>query len=264
MNFFLQEPSKSNQSFIDVESYRCKKRQNVPKQWIPQLHLNYYDKKVLTSPKGWLNDQLIDGAQKLLIMANSAIPGLQEICRARICDFDIQTGEFLQVLHDGSDHWLTVSNVGIKSPAIVKVYDSKYTSASPDLKMQIASLLHTEHPEIQLQYPKVQKQIGGSDCGLFAVAFATAIVFGIKPEQCVFNQQVMRSHLVRCFEERTISMFPMKLNRHCRTLKMNFDSIKVFCQCRMPEFSSSKWIQCSSCHEWFHVFMYQNSFSKEI
>ena len=46
---------------------------------------------------------------------------------------------------------------------------------------------------------KVHKQCGVRDCGLFAVAFATAICF--KQNLFVpFKQDLMRLHLVQCFD----------------------------------------------------------------
>lgn len=246
-----QSDKKKSPPSITVETYKFKKKKQTVKPWVPALNLDIGAKRLLSSSTGWLNDTLIDGAQKLLKLANPAIPGLQMVYRPR--DFDIQTGEFVQVLNNGNGHWVTISTVGVKSPAVVKVYDSYYCSASDELKMQIASILHSEHPVIQLHFPAVQKQSGSSDCGLFALAFATSIVFNVRPEECLFEQRLMRSHLTSCFEERNISMFPMKRRRLCSTRTLKIDTIQLYCLCRMPEFSSSKWVQCSSCNGWFHA-----------
>ena len=237
--------------FIDVETYKFKKKKQTLKPWISKLNLNLQEKRILMSPTGWLNDSIIDAAQKLLKIANTAIPGLQMNYRTH--SFDIQTGEFVQVLHNGNDHWVTISTIGVESSAVVKVYDSLYSYASEELKMHIASILHSELSVIQLQFPQVQRQSGSSDCGLFALAFATSVVFNVKPEECFFEQKLMRSHLATCFEEGKISMFPMKRRRLCRAQPEDLDTIELHCLCRMPEFSSSKWVQCSSCLKWFHA-----------
>ena len=44
-----------------------------------------------------------------------------------------------------------------------------------------------------------QKQKGATDCGVFAIAFATAIAFGINPSKLKLKQEAMRAHLVYCF-----------------------------------------------------------------
>ena len=54
--------------------------------------------------------------------------------------FDVEPGEFIQILHDGSSHWLTVSTIGVKHPEI-QAFDSLYASTSTSTKMQIANLL---------------------------------------------------------------------------------------------------------------------------
>ena len=43
------------------------------------------------------------------------------------------------------------------------------------------------------------KQGGASDCGLFAIATATALAFGSYSTQ--FQQGSMRQHLVKCFKD---------------------------------------------------------------
>ena len=81
------------------------------------------------------------------------------------------------------------------------VYDSLYSSAGTCLETQIASLIQTEEPEISLKFVDVPVQAGTYDCGLFAVAFATALALGIRPKECQFNQPEMRKHLFKCLEK---------------------------------------------------------------
>ena len=59
---------------------------------------------------------------------------------------------------------------------------SLYSSASDELQQQIASILITPHSSIFLHFADVQLQSGGSDCGLFAIAYATALAFGKHPQ----------------------------------------------------------------------------------
>ena len=60
----------------------------------------------------------------------------------------------------------------------VFVFDSMYASVSTKVKHQIAALLATQSKTIKLSFIDVLKQSGGYDCGLFALAFATALVNG--------------------------------------------------------------------------------------
>ena len=53
-------------------------------------------------------------------------------------------------------------------------------------------------------------QNGTSDCGLYAIAFATAVAFGDDPGSCLFHTQEMRRHLYHCLEAGKLEPFPHK------------------------------------------------------
>ena len=75
-------------------------------------------------------------------------------------------------------------------------------------KRQVAAVLKTSNKAFELKHIDVQCQVGGSDCGLFAIAFATALCFGLDPHTCSFAQAEMRNHLTACFESQCMSTFP--------------------------------------------------------
>ena len=87
----------------------------------------------------------------------------------------------------------TISNVGAKNSEIF-VYDSWYSSCSSNVQQQIACLLKAESPDIELHFVDVHMQSGGSDCGVFAIAYATALCLGKLPGKFVFDRTVMRPH----------------------------------------------------------------------
>ena len=58
---------------------------------------------------------------------------------------------------------------------------------------------------LKLNIVKTQTQEGGDDCGLFAIATATALAFGTDP--LPFQQSDMRAHLFKCFEGRHMTPF---------------------------------------------------------
>jgi len=72
---------------------------------------------------------------------------------------------------------------------------------------------------------------GGSDCDVFALAFATAICFGHSPGKFQFNQQQMRSHLIDCLEKEHFTMFPIKKERRQATKIKTSETIPVYCIC---------------------------------
>ena len=60
---------------------------------------------------------------------------------------------------------------------------------------------------ITFNLPNVQKQVGFTDCELFAIAFATDLAFG-KTSKFEFQQSSLRPHLKACFEVKCIHIFP--------------------------------------------------------
>ena len=196
---------------VVINSDNCEKCQSG--LWIPDLNLFGEDKEILLSDS-WLNDRLINAAQKLLQAAFSHIPGFQCTLLGQAMAFDVECGEFIQILHNGQGHWLMISTIGTKHPE-VNVYDSLYSFASPSLKLQISSLLYTQHSHIMLVFKDVQMQCGSSDCGVFSIAFATALAHWQQPGNFIFDQHKLREHLFNCFESRKMSTFPIKKLQTC-------------------------------------------------
>ncbi len=105
----------------------------------------------------------------------------------------------------GNSH--AISTVGTQNPE-VQMYDSVYSCCPTSCKAQFASLLATQHTAIEIKHMDVQMQSGGYDCGLFAIAYATALVLGKQPGNFLFDQEKIRPHLLNCFEDGHITMFP--------------------------------------------------------
>ena len=114
----------------------------------------------------------------------------------------------LQIFHDRGDHWITASNMNVE-PGLVVVYDSVYCRLDPVTKDAIVKKFQfdsSKPPDVKLV--KFGKQKGSSDCGLFAIAAATAAAFGQEPSTLKFIQEKMRTHLVTCFQNQKMSPFP--------------------------------------------------------
>ena len=62
-------------------------------------------------------------------------------------------------------------------------------SAGQATKRQAASMMMVAEPKLTLHFADVQMQPGGSDCGVFALTFTTAICFGHSPGKFQFDQQ---------------------------------------------------------------------------
>ena len=104
----------------------------------------------------------------------------------------------------------------------------------------------------------VQQQSGGSDCGLYAIAFAFLLCSGNNPHVVALLQTHMRRHLASCINERQFTNFPE--GRKCRVGRRRYreksEVVSVYCVCRQPWARSVQscgaLVQCSQCKEWFH------------
>ena len=165
---------------------------------------------------------------------------------------DIEPGEFVQILNKSDNHWFTVSTIGCK-PGVVNIYDSASKYVTHRNKEEIAALLNTTKDTITLQYMNVQHQCGGSDCGLFALAFATALSTSTDPTACTFSQELMREHFLGCIKKGQIDLFPLKHARRPITRPVKIETFDVHCHCRMPENPKDRMILCNgSCKQWYH------------
>lgn len=236
--------------------------------WLPSLNLSHKDKEILLSPTAWITDSIVNAAQQVLREQFPQLPGLQDVSLGPTMAFNIMPGEFLQILHTSQDHWLTISTIGVKHPT-VKIYDSLFNVCLSSLaKAQITNLLcskllnhtlwmlscryvlvYTKHEYVTLN--SLQFRSGTYDCGVFSIAYAMSLAYGVDPCRCMFDQSRIR-HLHQCFMKRRMAPFP-----HTKVvttgMKSKTDDTEVHCHCRMPELKDIPMIECSKCSKWFHI-----------
>ena len=94
------------------------------------------DRAILLNSNSWLNDNLINAGQELLSSQFPHIAGFQSVTLGHTLAFEIQKGEFIQVIHSGGNHWVTISTVGCNVGEI-NVYDSLPPSFDRDVQSQI-------------------------------------------------------------------------------------------------------------------------------
>ena len=194
---------------VDVDTYKPKRKQEKPKHWVKGLTTA---EKSLLSNGDWLNDEIVNASQQLLSAQFPYLGGPQSVILGRTLAFNIEPNEFVQILHTGRGHWVTMSTIGCTAGE-VNVFDSLPPSPTTDLLNQIAAILCTPKKEIKVNYIDVLLQEGFSDCGVFAIAYATALAYGKQPGGCFLEQRVMRTHLTQCLQRQDISMFPVKKTR---------------------------------------------------
>ena len=160
----------------------------------------------------------------------------------------------MQVLHVPG-HWITVSNLGCTARNVVNIYDSLHGYPSSSLQEMIADIIQVQEKSIVFQVMNVQRQRGGSDCDLFALAHATSLCNGSDPTEISYDQSKMRKHLVAAFDECRLREFPRSRDRVVRTAIICKISTKVYCPCRKPKrglMVACDGKKCPKKDEWYH------------
>ena len=207
--------------------------------------------RIIISSGAWLNDLIIFAAQNLLQSEHPFVGGFQNPVLSEKMAMVPEAGEFIQVLNVGGDHWLTVSNIGCGNHFTIKVFDSLGGRLPTSSKKVVADMLQCQKKSITIIYESVQIQDGASDCGLFALAFATSLCHGNDPSKELYDQEAMRDHLVHSLEEGKLCQFPSLGKRRSRQ-KAGIQRVPIYCVCRLPD-DESEMIQCSECAEWYHT-----------
>ena len=154
----------------------------------------------------WLNDNHINLAQEILKRQFKTLSGLQSTLRLTKLKEPLPGphSNVVQVLHSRGNHWIVVSTIGC-SPGELVIFDSLYSSVDP-ATLDLLKQLYGVHTKVKLE--KCPQQIGGSDCGLFAIANCTTLACGSHPSNVSFNQGRMRQHFLKCLESFNFSPFP--------------------------------------------------------
>ena len=119
-----------------------------------------------------------------------------------------QTTPFVQVLHDGSLHWIAISTYNCKEGEIF-LMDSMFRGrVAHQTKRQICSILNSDNKESKIVALPVQQQSNALDCGVFALAFIHYILSEKKsPIEVNFDTFKTRRHLLHCLVENELSQF---------------------------------------------------------
>ena len=216
----------------------------------PSVHLYMETKTRILKRTTWLSDTELHAGQLLLKSMFPYIDGLSDPAVKGSLVIPV-TSEFVQILNTGS-HWVCMSTIGMTSnPGTIKIFDSAFYNPSPTAIEHACRMLMYPGHEVTFVNEKVQKQVGSSDCGLFALAFATDLCHGLDPLNQKYDQRFMRQHYVSCLENGAMTSFPKTVKRVPLHLGCKKTSIAIYCVCRLPN-DKKEYIECFKCREWYH------------
>ena len=178
----------------------------------------------MLSPSLWLDDDIIACAQFLLKEKFPHIAGLEPVVLAQsLAMSPAPNSELVQILNTNGNHWMVVSTVGCPANTI-SVYDSMNLPLSSYNKKVVADLMHSKEKEFTVQNVQVQYQCGGSDCGVFAIAFAMSLCAGENPGTILYRQEYAA----------TYSMFgEIYFPRRESMQRVEVTKLPIYCVCRL-------------------------------
>ena len=81
--------------------------------------------------------------------------------------------------HPGGNQWVCVSSIGCKK-GVVNLYDSLFHNIIlDDLELQVQNLVGEDFQEMAVV--PTQQQSNGADCGVFAIAFVSSLIYTLDP-----------------------------------------------------------------------------------
>ena len=222
--------------------------------WLPSINIYLHDKAILQS-SCWLNDGIVYAAQKLLeAQTKGKIFGWQSTQLSKREGLFVvlpPSCSFIQILHVGKCHWLTISNVNVHGGApYICVYDSgRPTSVSVDVTRSVCSFFKCQSEVIRFDIMNVAPQTNAHDCGVYAIAYATELAHGADPVSCEWDVGQMRKHVLLCLESGVLTRFPKAGERRIRigTRVRKSCTFELFCTCRTINDESKSMIECGSC-----------------
>ena len=120
------------------------------------------------------------------------------------------------------------------------------------LGANLGLLLHRDkHTHVYI-HTYTQNQVGGSDCGLFAIAFAVLICLGMNPSKFIYDQENMRRHLIECIENQKFSNFPFSVNTNWKKKRERINTAFVAVSMIAKWYNASS-AKCFNTAVWLYV-----------
>ena len=181
---------------------------NTQNQWIPDLNLTNQDRLNIRNNEE-IGDFIILQAMNLLQKQYPTIT-TQPPSLAFSTGYSYCPSETVQITHTGAHHWVLLLSMYSK----IAIYDNLNLQPTDFLLNQIRQLFSCDNSMPNFEQIKCYEQVGSTDCGLFAIAYAADILNGNNIYDLIYDQTKMREHLIACFEQRKITTFPLHKKRN--------------------------------------------------
>jgi len=182
--------------------------------WIESLHLTRVDRRNIARDTD-VDDRIIHASLKLLQRQYPLLYVQAPSVHTTMGGFDYCPHETVQIVHNGANHWILLSSLA----GNIVVFDSLNTRPTQVLIKQISQLFSADRRTPPFRQVVCHKQLGSTDCGLFAIAYSIDLLCGVRPNDVIYDQSKMRKHLIGCLEVGVILPFPKNACRAVFTSK---------------------------------------------
>ena len=177
----------------------------------------------------WLSDRHMKTASDLLRASFATVGGLEDTLLQTNNSFTVPTGPYVQFLHIRGNHWVTISNILAADRYTVLVYDSMHSQPDSNFLSVVANYLYCPKDSFDIKIMNVQRQPNSYDCGVYAIAFATAVLHGDDPANLQFRH--LRKHFQECCTIGLLTPFPSSVvHRQPKVVQARTEPL--FCSCR--------------------------------
>ncbi len=165
----------------------------------------------------WLTDRDMTAVMTLMRKQFSDVGGLYDTLNGEFKQQfpAAEKSKWIQILYDGINHWLVAAYGFPFMPRdTVCIYDSKLKSGRPNpfVLSFCASLLKSQNKTIKIQTSSVQQQ-QRDDCGWYAIAFATALLYGKDPRKFCYEPRKFISYIKQSLTDKKFPRFRFRLIR---------------------------------------------------
>jgi hypothetical protein len=148
-------------------------------------------------PNRWLSTKIINAATELIRKKFPEVGGLFNCQWGSMLQFNpAKSNKWVQIIHNNRDHYVAACK-GFGSDHVL-VFDSNWNGGEPDqhLIYCIAKIENTKEKILNIGLMDCEKQKEYGSCGLYAIAFATALVHSMNPSELRFDVSKFRPHLI--------------------------------------------------------------------
>ena len=114
-------------------------------------------------------------------------------------------------------------------------------------------MINMASSQFQVNLISFQQQPNAIDCGIFAIAFATDLLYGNSPSNISYEHKKTRKYLFICLQQGSFTLFSRASAEACKTRSFTYN-LDVYCTCRDVYFKVDieKDESYFMCDDWFH------------